>query len=81
MVQPGDEVTVELLVGDVGAAVTLDQVLAVSDGKTLTVGAPRVAGAQVTAEIVRQCRGPKLLAFKKKRRKGYERRVGHRLGS
>ena len=52
--------------------------MAVSDGKDLKIGTPLVEGAKVTAEIVKQGKGPKVVAFKKKRRKGYERKVGHR---
>jgi large subunit ribosomal protein L21 len=78
LVKAGDVITVETLAGDAGAAVALDRVLALSDGKTLQIGAPCVAGATVSAEIVEQTLGPKTVAFKKKRRKGYTRKVGHR---
>lgn len=77
-VKAGDTLKVELLDGDKGAAVVLDSVLALSDGAKLTIGTPLVKGAKVNAEIVEQARGPKLVAYKKKRRKGYERKVGHR---
>jgi large subunit ribosomal protein L21 len=56
----------------------LNNVLAVSDGSGLKVGAPLVDGATVSAEIVEHLRGRKVVAFKKKRRKGYKRKVGHR---
>jgi large subunit ribosomal protein L21 len=52
--------------------------LAVSDGNALVIGAPTVAGAKVVFSVVEHKRGPKLINFKKRRRKGYERRVGHR---
>jgi large subunit ribosomal protein L21 len=77
-VQAGDTLKVERLTGETGAAIALDAVLAVSDGKTLTIGKPLVAGAKVSAELVDQIKAPKVVAFKKKRRKGYKRKVGHR---
>jgi len=73
----GDTLKVELLEGEVGGMVELT-VLAVSDGKTLTVGKPVVKGAKVNASIVEYIKAPKVVAFKKKRRKGYKRKVGHR---
>jgi large subunit ribosomal protein L21 len=77
-VKPGDSLKVELLEGEPGSTVAIDAVLALSDGKTLTVGTPRVQGAKVSAEIVKHMRADKVVAFKKKRRKGYKRKVGHR---
>ena len=71
-------VDVELLDAEVGGEVELSSVLAVSDGNELTVGKPFVEGALVKAVVVEHRRGPKLVAFKKKRRKGYKRKVGHR---
>ena len=78
LVKQGDELDVERLEGEAGAKVSLDRVLAVSNGTELTVGLPVVAGAVVAAEIVNQHRGEKVINFKKKRRKGYHRKVGHR---
>lgn len=69
---------VELLEGEVGDRIKLDRVLAVSDGEALRVGAPLVEGSSVEAEILDRMRGDKVVAFKKKRRKGYKRKVGHR---
>lgn len=77
-VKAGDTFKVELLDGEAGAAVTLESVLALSDGSKLTIGTPLIKGAKVTAQIVEQAKGPKVVAFKKKRRKGYQRKVGHR---
>ena len=57
---------------------SLDEVLAVSQDGTLTVGTPLVGGASVTAELVEQARGPKIIIFKKKRRQNYRRKNGHR---
>ncbi len=77
-VQTGDTLNVEKLDAEVGAKVALDQVLALSDGKSLTVGKPLVEGAAVQAVVEDQIRGDKIFNFKKKRRKGYTRKVGHR---
>ena len=71
-------VAVERIAGNAGDKVVLDQVLAVGEGASLNVGTPTVAGAKVEAEIVEHFRGPKLIAFKIKRRKGYRLRKGHR---
>jgi large subunit ribosomal protein L21 len=73
----GDQITVERLAGEVGAAISLDQVLAVG-GDVPKIGTPVVAGASVTAKIVQQPRGTKIIVFKKKRRKNYRRKRGHR---
>lgn len=73
-----DKITVMTIAGNPGDAVTFSDVLAVTkDGQT-QVGAPFVAGATVTGEIVEQTRGPKVIAFKKRRRKHSERKRGHR---
>jgi large subunit ribosomal protein L21 len=77
-VQSGDTLNVELLEAEVGADVALDRVLAVSDGATLTVGTPVVEGARVNARVVEHIRGPKVVSFKKKRRKGFKKKIGHR---
>ncbi len=71
-------VAVERIAGNAGDKVVFDQVLAVGEGASLNVGTPTVAGAKVEAEIVKHFRGPKLIAFKIKRRKGYRLRKGHR---
>ncbi|HYK66168.1 MAG TPA: 50S ribosomal protein L21 [Patescibacteria group bacterium] len=73
----GDQITVERLEGDVGAAVSLGEVLALG-GDAPKIGKPTVAGASVTAKIVQQPRGSKIIVFKKKRRKNYRRKRGHR---
>ncbi len=72
------EITVMALPGEAGAQVVFDEVLALFDGEASTIGAPHVAGASVTAEIVKQARGPKVIAFKKRRRKNSKRKRGHR---
>jgi large subunit ribosomal protein L21 len=73
-----DKITVMSLDGEAGAKVTFGEVLAVFDGEAHHVGAPLVAGASVTGEIVEQARGPKVYAFKKRRRKNSKRKRGHR---
>jgi large subunit ribosomal protein L21 len=77
-VGPGDQIVVERIAGDVGAEVALDEVLAISDGELNVLGTPTVANASVRAKIVQQPRGTKVLVFKKKRRKNYRRKRGHR---
>ncbi len=77
-VAAGDVILVEKLPGDAGAAIELDEVLLVGDAKSQTVGAPLVAGAHVAATVLEQTRGEKIIVFKKKRRKDYRRKAGHR---
>jgi large subunit ribosomal protein L21 len=79
-VQKGDVLDIELLDAEVGKNIDLSKVLAVSDGKDLKVGAPDVAGASVIAKVVAQLRAPKVISFKKKRRKGFRKTIGHRQG-
>ncbi len=77
-VNDGDRFRVEKLPQAVGEEVVLDRVLLVSDGEQVHLGAPVVEGASVKAEVVAQGRGRKLTIFKKRRRKGYKRKAGHR---
>lgn len=77
-VQEKDVVAVERLAGEIGTKVTFSQVLAMGEGAEIKVGTPVIEGAKVEAEIIDQFRGPKLIAFKMKRRKGYRKRKGHR---
>lgn len=70
-------VRVEKLEGDAGTKLEFEPLL-VADGEAITVGAPTVAGARVTAEIVGHGRGEKLVVFKFRRRKAYRKRNGHR---
>lgn len=74
----GDVITVEKLAGDAGSTLSIEPVLMVNDGKATQVGAPVIEGASVTAEVVEQTRGDKIVVFKKKRRQGYRRTMGHR---
>ena len=76
-VEQGDKLRVEKLPGSVGDAVTFDQVLLVG-GEALKLGKPLVGGAKVTAKIVGQGLGKKLVVFKFRRRKNYRRKNGHR---
>ncbi len=77
-VEQGATIRVDKLPGDAGTTVELPEVLLVADGENVKVGAPTVPGAKVTAEIVAQVLGPKLLVFKFRRRKAYRRKTGHR---
>ncbi len=61
-----------------GDSITINDVLMVGEGESAKIGEPLVAGASVTAKILENKRGQKVRIFKKKRRKGYERRKGHR---
>jgi large subunit ribosomal protein L21 len=77
-VKAGELLAVETLPVEAGGTYTFERVLLVNqDGKT-TVGTPTVGSASVVADVVEHKRGPKLIAFKMKRRKGYHRTVGHR---
>ena len=77
-VAAGEKIKVELLDAEVGAVVTIDQVLAVGSGDGLTVGAPLVAGATVSATVVSHGKHDKVRIFKMRRRKHYQKRQGHR---
>ena len=69
---------VHQLEGKAGSNVTFDQVLLLDDNGKVSVGAPAVNGVQVTAKIVQHLKGDKVIVFKKKRRKGYAVKNGHR---
>ena len=77
-VAPGEKLKVERIVADIGAEVTLDQVLMVAEGESVRVGQPIVAGAAVKATVVAQGRGDKVKIFKMRRRKHYQKHQGHR---
>ena len=74
----GARVRVPLQTGDTGAKVTFDNVLLLHDGLSTQIGTPTVTGATVTATVVEHGREKKILIYKKKRRKGYQRKNGHR---
>ncbi|MBC8401477.1 MAG: 50S ribosomal protein L21 [Candidatus Marinimicrobia bacterium] len=73
-----ERVKVSLLASATGQKVTFDQVLLLNDGKTIKIGGPIVKNATVTANILEHGRDRKILIYKKKRRKGYQRKNGHR---
>jgi large subunit ribosomal protein L21 len=76
---PGKTVAVELLEGQAGDKVTFDTVLLRKQGADkIEIGTPFVAGAKMTATIVKQMRGPKITIFKFRRRKKYRVKTGHR---
>ncbi|WP_416899193.1 MAG: 50S ribosomal protein L21 [Minwuia sp.] len=77
-VAEGDVLQIETLQGEPGSTVAFDEVLAVGDGADMKVGTPLVDGAKVEAEILDHTRGEKIIIFKKKRRQGYRRKLGHR---
>jgi len=77
-VATGDTLEIERLPGEAGQSVTFDRVLLVNRDGQVSVGAPTVSGATVVGDVVAHKRGPKLIAWKMRRRKGYHRKVGHR---
>ncbi|MCK8520833.1 50S ribosomal protein L21 [Aquimarina sp. D1M17] len=72
------KVFVHRLAGEEGDKVSFDKVLLAADGDKVTLGAPAIDGAQVGAKITRHLKGDKVIVFKKKRRKGYRVKNGHR---
>jgi large subunit ribosomal protein L21 len=72
------KVFVHRLAQDEGSNVSFDQVLLLDDGKAVTLGAPAITGASVEAKVVKHLKGDKVIVFKKKRRKGYRVKNGHR---
>jgi large subunit ribosomal protein L21 len=76
----GEKLKVEQIPADVGAQVTLDQVLMVGEGESVRVGTPTVAGVSVMATVVAHGRGDKVKIFKMRRRKHYQKHQGHRQG-
>ncbi|MFQ3670936.1 MAG: 50S ribosomal protein L21 [Verrucomicrobiia bacterium] len=77
-VQEGDVLDVELFDAKEGGEATFGEVLLVADGESVKVGRPTVEGAAVSAEVLGEVKGEKVVAFKFKRRQGYHRTVGHR---
>jgi len=73
-----DKITIMTVAGNPGDDVTFNDVLMLVDGDKSTVGTPTIAGAKVSGKIVEQARGPKVIAFKKRRRKNSKRKRGHR---
>jgi large subunit ribosomal protein L21 len=77
-VTPGQTIRVDLLNAEVGADLSLEDVLLFSDGETIQVGTPRLGGCAVQATVLSHGRAKKILVFKKKRRQGYHKAQGHR---
>lgn len=77
-VTPDAVLTVERLEAEPGATITFHDVLAIGNDAGLTLGAPTVPGARVTATVVEQSRGDKVIIFKKRRRQNSRRKNGHR---
>jgi large subunit ribosomal protein L21 len=77
-VEKDQKVFVHRLQTEEGKKVTFDNVLLLSDGEKVTVGAPAIDGAQVGAKVLKHLKGDKVIVFKKKRRKGYRVKNGHR---
>lgn len=79
-IQKGRTIYTHRLEGDVDAALASDKVkvLLVDNEGSITIGAPTIAGATISAKIVEHLKGEKVLIFKKKRRKGYKKKNGHR---
>jgi large subunit ribosomal protein L21 len=77
-VQKDQKIFVHRLDAEAGSKVTFDKVLLVDNAGKINVGAPAIAGAKVTAEVIDHLKGDKVIVFKKKRRKGYRKKNGHR---
>ena len=77
-VEPGSTLTIERLAAEAGATLTFDRVLLIGDGDEVTVGTPVVTGASVSATVLGEELGPKLVIFKFKQKVKYRRRTGHR---
>jgi large subunit ribosomal protein L21 len=77
-VEAGSELIVERLAAEPGAPITFDRVLLVGDGEAVTVGTPIVDGASVSATVIGEALGPKLIIFKFKQKVKYRRTNGHR---
>ena len=73
-----DTILVERIAAEEGAEVILNDIVMLGDGDKVTIGAPTVDGAAVSATVVRQTRGPKIIIFRRKRRKNHRRTQGHR---
>jgi large subunit ribosomal protein L21 len=77
-VQKDQKVFVHRLDAEAGSKVEFDQVLLIDDNGKINIGAPAIKGAKVTAEVLNHLKGDKVIVFKKKRRKGYKKKNGHR---
>jgi large subunit ribosomal protein L21 len=77
-VKQGQEIYVDLQAAEVGAKLNLDKVLLADDNGTVKVGTPTLQNAAVSASVLEHVKGDKVIVFKKKRRKGYRVKNGHR---
>ncbi|WP_090678582.1 50S ribosomal protein L21 [Myroides guanonis] len=77
-VSKDQKVYVHRLAQDEGTAIIFDKVLLIDDNNNITLGAPAIEGASVEAKILQHLKGDKVIVFKKKRRKGYKKKNGHR---
>lgn len=77
-VEKDRKVFVHRLEAEEGSSLEFDQVLMVEDGTTIKIGTPVLEGAKVTAKVLSHLKGDKVIVFKKKRRKGYKKKNGHR---
>jgi large subunit ribosomal protein L21 len=77
-VAAGDEVFVNRVAAEEGTKVNFDKVLLVADGENTQIGRPNLKGSSVAATVLSHLKGDKVLVFKKKRRKGYRVKNGHR---
>ena len=77
-VSKDDTILVERIAAEEGTEVILNDIVMLGDGDKVTIGTPMVEGAAVSATVVRQTRGPKIIIFRRKRRKNHRRTQGHR---
>ena len=77
-VSKDDTILVERIAAEEGAEVILNDIVMLGEGDKVTIGTPNVAGAAVSATVLRQTRGPKIIIFRRKRRKNHRRTQGHR---
>ncbi len=77
-VSVGGKITVDCLVGKAGDSITLNEILLICDGDKVSTGAPLIAGATINAKVIALGKAEKRIIFKKRRRKGYTKKQGHR---
>jgi len=78
LVSPGDKIKIEKIDKDEGKEITFDQVLLVMKSKIVKIGTPLVKGAKVKAKVLKQDRAKKIIIFKYKAKKRYQKKMGHR---
>jgi len=77
-VQKDQKIFVHRLASDAGSKIEFDRVLLIENDGIINIGAPAINGAKITAEVIDHVKGDKVIVFKKKRRKGYKKKNGHR---